>query len=98
MRAKPSPQLIERGRLPADSCRHGVAVDGLERPSGRTASRGITPSPIMPPAPPGPRAEIRLGARAHTQHPRPCAHSPPPDEAVAHVNPDVALGAVSLDR
>jgi len=66
MRAQPFITPLRRGWLPAASCRH-ARVDGPERPSGRNASCGITPSPIMSPtrSHPGPRTEIRLGARAH---------------------------------
>ena len=64
---------MHRGRLPACRCRHH-RVDGLQRPSGRTASRGNTPSPITSPArrTARPRTEISPGARAH-QHPAPPA-------------------------
>jgi hypothetical protein len=66
MRAQPFVTPMHRGRLPTASCRH-FSVDGLERPSGRNAFCGITPSTIMSPARshPGPRTEIRPGARAH---------------------------------
>jgi hypothetical protein len=66
MRAQPSITPMHRGRLPTCSCRH-LSVDGPERPSGRNASCGITPSTIMSPtrSHPGPWTEIRLGARAH---------------------------------
>jgi hypothetical protein len=67
MRAQPHITPMHRGRLPAISCRH-LFVDGPERPSGRNAVCGITPATIMSPARshPGPRTEIRPGARAHT--------------------------------
>jgi hypothetical protein len=77
-RAQPSLTPMPRGRLPACSCRH-QPVDGLHRPSGRTASRN-TPSTIMSPlrSHPGPRTEIRLGVRAHTTiSPTYRAHAPP---------------------
>lgn len=99
MRARAPHQLISRGRLPERSCRHALALAGLERPSGRTAPSGITPSPIMSPTPAtGSWTEIRLGARAHRpDHRRPPAHGPPALAVVTPVNPDAALGAVSLD-
>ena len=68
MRAQPLITPMHRGRLPAASCRHPLpGVDGPERPSGRTAFCGITPATIMSPtrSHPGPRTEIRPGARAH---------------------------------
>jgi hypothetical protein len=67
MRAQPLITPMRRGRLPACSRRH-ARVDGPERPSGRNAFCGITPSTIMSPTrshPTGPRTEIRPGARAH---------------------------------
>jgi hypothetical protein len=68
MRALPALTPMHRGRLPACSCR-SHQVDGLHRPSGRTASRN-TPSPIMSPtrSQPGSRIEIRLNVRAHSTH------------------------------
>jgi hypothetical protein len=74
LRARPSLTPMHRGRLPTCSCRH-ARVDGPERPSGRNAyPRGITPSTIMSPtrSHPGPRTEIRPGARAHA----PCPIAP----------------------
>jgi len=67
MRAQPSITPMHRGRLPACSCRHPSGVDGPERPSGRNAICGTTPSTIMSPtrSHPGARTEIRPGARAH---------------------------------
>src|SRR5215207_1680611 len=79
VRAKPFVTPMLRGGLPARSCRH-ARVDGPDRPSGRSASpSGITPSTIMSPArnDPGPRTEIRLGARAHTTRITNRAHAPP---------------------
>jgi transposase len=66
MRAQPLITPMHRGRLPAASCRQ-QSVDGPERPSGRNALCGITPSTIMSPtrSRPGPWTEIRPGARAH---------------------------------
>ena len=78
MRAQPFITPMHRGRLPTCSRRH-ARVDGPERPSGRTASScGITPSTIMSPtrSHPGPRTEIRLGARAHTPVPASAATAP----------------------
>jgi len=78
MRAQPLITPMHRGRLPTCSRRH-ARVDGPERPSGRTASTcGITPSTIMSPtrSHPGPRTEIRLGARAHTPVPASAATAP----------------------
>ena len=63
MRAQPSLTPMPCGRLPACSSRH-ARVDGPERPSGRNAFCGITPATIMSPTHPGPRTEIRPGARA----------------------------------
>jgi hypothetical protein len=79
MRARARHQLIVGGRLPAFSCRQGDALDGPERPSGRTASRsGITPSTIMSPIPcRGSWNEIRLGARALRSHRHPLRVSAP---------------------
>src|SRR3954452_16963099 len=69
---------MHRGQLPACSCRHHW-VDGLQRPSGRTASRGNTPSTITSPArrTARPRTEISTGARAHRTPPLHRAHAPP---------------------
>ena len=80
-RAQPALTPMHRGRLPACSCRH-PRVDGLHRPSGRTASRN-TPSPIMSPtrSHPGSRTEIRLGVRAHPTRTTHHAHAPPPPTA-----------------
>jgi transposase len=77
LRAQPSLTPMHRGRLPACSCRHD-RVDGLHRPSGRTASRN-TPSTIMSPlrSHPGTRTEIRLGVRARTTRTTHHAHAPP---------------------
>src|SRR5262245_62710073 len=99
MRARAPHQPISCGLLPTFSCRHATWLAGPERPSGRTAPSGITPSPIMSPASTTrPWTEIRLGARAHRpDHRRPTAHAPPRTRAAAHVNPDAALAAVSLD-
>ena len=60
-RAQPFITPMHCGRLPACFCRHHP-VDGLHRPSGRTASRN-TPSTIMSPlrSHTGTRTEIRLG-------------------------------------
>ena len=68
MRAQPLITAMPRGRLPACSSRH-ARVDGPERPSGRNAFCGITPSTIMSPTRchAGPWTEIRPGARAHAQ-------------------------------
>jgi hypothetical protein len=78
MRAQPSLTPMHRGRLPASSCRQ-QPLDGPERPSGRNAlPSGITPSTIMSPtrSHPGPRTEIRLGARAHHTRTSDRAHAP----------------------
>jgi len=100
MRARARHQLILRGPLPQLSRRHGDALDGPERPSGRTSPpNGDTPSTIMSPAPEGSWTEIRLGARAHHRHRRlPNAHAPPRVQTPQPVNPDAALAAGSLDR
>jgi len=100
VRAYAPHQLINRGRLLQRFRRHATMLDGLERPSGRTAPSGITPSPIMSPASTTrPRTEIRLGACAHQRsHRRPPAHAPPSNHSRKHTNPDAALGAVSPDR
>jgi hypothetical protein len=100
MRAHAPYQLINRGRLPEFSRRHALGRGGLERPSGRTATGGITPSPVMSPAS-ATRSwtEIRLGACAHRpDRRRPPGHSRPRTPAVTPINPDAALAAVSLDR
>jgi hypothetical protein len=55
-------------------------VDGLHRPSGRTASPDrITPSPIMSPArsPSRPRTKIRLGVHARATRTTNQPHAPP---------------------
>jgi hypothetical protein len=79
VRATPPALTMTCGRLPDCSRRHGTTLDGPERPSGRTATCGITPSTIMSPAPNRPRTEIRLGARAHTTANQrwPYPHAPP---------------------
>ena len=89
MRAKPHFTPMHRGRLPADSCRHAL-VDGPERPSGRNAVCGITPATIMSPtrSHPGPRTEIRPGARAHQ----------PSDSAAAAPVKHFALGPAGRPR
>ena len=94
VRAKPSLTQMRRGQLPPSSCRH-QQVDGHHRPSGRNASpSGITPSTIMSPTRkhPGSWTEIRLGARAHHNPPRPNrAHSPPDHQAVQPSSPESHL-------
>jgi hypothetical protein len=99
MRARPSLTPMHRGRLPACSCRQH-SLDGPERPSGRNAFCGITPSTIMSPtrSHPGPWTEIRLGARAHHTRPNARAHGPPANHHFNHVNPDAALAGASLHR
>src|SRR5207247_5957109 len=79
MRAQPLITPLHRGRRPTVSCRH-ARVDGPERPSGRNAVCGITPATIMSPtrSHPGPRTEIRPGARAHHTPTNHRAHAPPP--------------------
>ena len=68
VRATPPVTPMHRGRLPACRCRH-ARVDGLQRPSGRTAfpQRETHPITIMSPArrTAGSRTEISMGARAH---------------------------------
>ena len=73
-----SPDGEASGPLLACCCRHRT-VDGLQRPSGRTASpRGNTPSTITSPTRnAGSRTEISPGARAHSTRPDHRAHSPP---------------------
>jgi hypothetical protein len=91
---------MHRGRLPASSCRQ-QPLDGPERPSGRNAlPSGITPSTIMSPtrSHPGPRTEIRLGARAHHTRTSDRAHAPPITNNFNHVNPDAAFAEASLHR
>ena len=69
VRANAPRQPMHRGQLPATCCRH-VRVDGLQRPSGRTApSPSGNPITIMSPTPgsqPESRTEISMGTRAHT--------------------------------
>ena len=74
----PSVTPMPRGRLPACCCRHH-RVDGLQRPSGRNASRGNTPSTITSPTrrTARSRTEISPGARAHRTPPHHRAHDPP---------------------
>jgi hypothetical protein len=100
VRALPPSLTMTCGRLPDCRCRHGNALDGPERLSGRNTACGITPSTIMSPAPQRPRTEISLGARAHTTSTPswPYAHAPPQQRGVDVVNPDAALDAGSLDR
>ena len=100
MRAQPFTTPMHRGRLPACSCCH-ARVDGPERPSGRNAFCGITPSTIMSPtrSHPGPWTEIRLGACAHhTPRTSDRAHAPPAANEFTPVNPDAALAKASLHR
>jgi hypothetical protein len=75
--AQPPVTPMHRGQLPACFCRQPL-LDGLHRPSGRTASRN-TPSTIMSPpgSHPGPRTEIRLGVRAHPTRTTNQPHAPP---------------------
>ena len=77
--AQPSLTPMHRGQLPACFCRQPPMLDGLHRPSGRTASRN-TPSTIMSPTrqQPASRTEIRLGVRAHPTRITHHAHAPPP--------------------
>jgi hypothetical protein len=77
VRALPPSLTMTCGRLPDCRCRHGNALAGLERPSGRNSARAITSSTITSPAPQRPRTEISLGARAHTTTNRlwPYAHA-----------------------
>jgi hypothetical protein len=99
MRAQPLITPMHRGRPPAPSCRH-LSVDGPERPSGRNAICGNTPSTIMSPTRrhPGPWTEIRPGARAHHTPTSNRAHAPPTTNNVNHTNPDAALARASLHR
>ena len=100
VRAKPFITPMHRGRLPTCSRCH-ARVDGLERPSGRTASScGITPSTIMSPtrSHPGSRTEIRLGARAHNTRTINRAHAPPANRSSTLTTPDPALDAGPLHR
>ena len=99
MRAQPSLTPMHRGRLPARSRRH-PSVDGPERPSGRTAVCGITPSTIMSPTrrTAGSWTEIRPGARAHHTRTSDRAHAPPNTNNLNHTNPDATLAEASLHR
>lgn len=72
--AQPSVTPMHRGRLPACSCRHH-RMDGVHRPSGRTASQTIM-SPLR--SHPGTRTEIRLGVRAHPTRTDNRPDAPPP--------------------
>jgi hypothetical protein len=47
---------------------------------------------------PGPRTEIRPGARAHHTHTNDRAHAPPTTNDFKHINPDAALDGASLHR
>jgi hypothetical protein len=100
VRALPPSLTMTCGPLPDFRCRHGDALDGPERLSGRITACGITPSTIMSPAPQRPRTEISLGARAHNPATPtwPYAHAPPELHAIDVVNPDAALDAGPLDR
>jgi hypothetical protein len=100
VRVTPLVTQMRRGRLPACSCRH-ARVDGAERLSGRNAyPSGVTPSNIMSPVrnQPGPRTEVRLGARAHTIRTNDRAHAPPANRSTNPDNPDPALDAGPLHK
>ena len=95
VRARPFVNQMRRGQLHARSCRN-VRVDGPYRPSGRNASpSGITPSHIMSPArsQPGPRTEVRLGARAHKIRPTNHTRAPPAQRQFNPDDPDPAFDA-----
>jgi hypothetical protein len=47
---------------------------------------------------PGPRTEIRLGARAHHTRTSDRAHAPPITNNFNHVDPDAAFAEASLHR
>jgi hypothetical protein len=64
VRSLPSDQQINSGRLPDCSSRQ-TSLDGLHRPSGRTASERDHPINHHVAGPRGPRTKVRLGARAH---------------------------------
>lgn len=100
VRATPRALTMTCGRLPDCSCRHGTALDGPERPSGRTAICGITPSTTMSLAPKRPWTEIRLGAHAHTTANRgwPYAHAPPEAKQSNPSTRTPRSPAESLDR
>lgn len=99
LRAKPFVTPMRSGRLPPVSCRH-ARVAGLERPSGRNASRsGVTPSTITAPA----RSteswnETRLGARAHATRTVDRAHAPPLNQELETSTQDHALERGFLHR
>jgi hypothetical protein len=101
VRAKPFVTPMPRGRLPQGPCRH-VRVDDRKRQSGRRAPppSGVTPSTIMSPpgSQPGPRTEIRLGARAHFTRNTHYAHGPPPLCVFNPVDPDRVLDTGFLHR
>jgi len=69
VRAHAPREPMHRDQLPTP-CRRHVRVDGLQRPSGRTAtSPSGNPITIMSPTPvatPESRTEISMGTRAHT--------------------------------
>jgi hypothetical protein len=80
VRAEPFVTEMRRGRLhhaPAATTTWPAVID---RAAATLAPSGDTRSTIMSPAPgpPGPRTEIRLGARAHTTRTTNRAHEPPP--------------------
>jgi hypothetical protein len=98
VRAMPLVTQMHRSQLPQSSCRHHL-VDGLNRPSGRSASpSGITPSNIMSPtrSQPGSWTEVRPGARAHTTSYH--AHAPPASSSFKPLTQDFALDAGSLHK
>jgi hypothetical protein len=100
LRATPFVTPMRRGQLPPGSCRH-PEEDGHHRPSGRTASpSGITPSTIMSPtrSQPGSWTEIRLGARAHTDHRPDRPHAPPNNPRSPTIKPRTALDSQRLHR
>jgi hypothetical protein len=84
---------MRRGWLPTTSCRH-ARVDGLERPSGRTASpqrdHPIEHLVAGHGANPRSRTEVRLGARAHPIRSTQRAHAPPTAGGGQEHSPDGA--------
>jgi hypothetical protein len=79
VRAKPFVTPMRRGRLHHAPAATPAWTALIDRAAATPAPSGITPSTITSPAriQPGPRTEIRLGARAHTTRTTNRAHAPP---------------------
>jgi hypothetical protein len=97
VRAEPFVTRMRRGRLhhaPAATTAWTAVID---RAAATLAPSGVTRSTIMSPAPgpPGPRTEIRLGARARTTRTTNRAHEPPPP---SNSNPSIPQPRLTRGR